>query len=190
MKNNTPKKIKSLNKNIQRMLPPLFCLMVLLVIGLKDGYGQECNCPLYGGYQDTVYALPPPTAFASQSIINCPDDRYDTVHSPSDSVTLLDYRTLSTATCNCANNPSITQNPIPGTRLGVGNHTVTLTISNIGCNPSSCSFNVHVSYQPNIPTLSQWGLIILALLLLTVGIVFLKKLIVTSAEKKKILFDH
>lgn len=165
---------KSLSKNIQRLLLPLCCLVALLLIGLQDIDGQQCICkPPYGGYETPGYGGPPHDGYPSQSSITPPGTQY--LYISSSLGPLPDYRSLATATCNCGP-PTLTQNPPPGTMIGVGAYQVTIFLAGGSCNPQSCSFIVNVIYNTGtIPTFSQWGIIIFALLLLAVGMVSLQR---------------
>lgn len=56
---------------------------------------------------------------------------------------LPDYTGLATATDNCGT-PTITQSPIPGSSVGVGINTITITADD-GVNTTTCTFDVDVS---------------------------------------------
>ncbi len=68
-----------------------------------------------------------------------------------------------------------TQGPHAVTYSSVGTKTITLDAdgSDIGCLPDSNGFSLMISVLPAIPTLSEWGLILLALLLMNLGSVFI-----------------
>ncbi len=74
--------------------------------------------------------------------ITCPDDITEMINE-GELFTLPDYSGDTTATDNCTNTPTLTQDPAPGTEIGEGVTVVTMTASD-GENETTCTFNVTV----------------------------------------------
>jgi hypothetical protein len=81
---------------------------------------------------------------AEAPVITCPGNQTETP-TASCQFTLPDYTGLGTATDNCSANPTITQSPIAGTAVGLGNTTITLTADDGNGNTSTCTFDVIVN---------------------------------------------
>jgi gliding motility-associated-like protein len=75
--------------------------------------------------------------------ITCPASQSGNVNS-SCQFSLLNYTGLATATDNCGV-ASVTQSPIAGTNVGVGTTVITLTVTDVNGNSSTCNFNVVVT---------------------------------------------
>ena len=78
-------------------------------------------------------------------IISCPDDQY-VEWDPNGTYTLPDYVENGefSATDNCTENLTITQDPIAGTILGVGVHIISFETTDNEGNSTSCSFELDV----------------------------------------------
>ncbi len=75
--------------------------------------------------------------------IICPDDILENVNE-GELYSLPDYTSTATATDNCTTNPTITQDPIAGTEVGVGVTVVSLTVTDDSGNTTTCMFNLTV----------------------------------------------
>ncbi|MFT6013055.1 MAG: hypothetical protein ACI860_000760 [Chitinophagales bacterium] len=76
--------------------------------------------------------------------ISCPGNQTGSVDA-SCSFVIPDYTILATASNNCAAPPPVTQLPTPGSIVGVGIISITLTASNSPTNTANCSFNLTIS---------------------------------------------
>jgi|TARA_R100000479_G_scaffold51000_3_gene24138 extracellular elastinolytic metalloproteinase len=74
--------------------------------------------------------------------VTCPGDVSESINE-GEMFTLPDYTGDTTATDNCVDTPSITQDPAPGTQIGEGTTVVTMTASD-GDNEAICTFNVAI----------------------------------------------
>ncbi len=74
--------------------------------------------------------------------VTCPGDVSETINE-GEMFILPDYTGDTTATDNCIDTPSITQDPAPGTEIGGGTTVVTMTASD-GENEATCTFNVAI----------------------------------------------
>ena len=75
--------------------------------------------------------------------ISCPANQTVSVNE-GEIYALLDYTAITTATDNCSPAPVITQSPIPGTMVGVGITTITMTATDGANNKRTCTFSVTV----------------------------------------------
>jgi hypothetical protein len=75
--------------------------------------------------------------------IICPTDEIILVNS-GELFSIPDYTVTATATDNCTTSPTITQNPIEGTEVGVGITVITLTATDESGNSKDCTFSVTV----------------------------------------------
>ncbi len=117
-----------------------------------DGSGNTATCTFTATVNDTQ----PPT-------VTCP---------PNQSVVATGATTVvtfppPTAADNCPG-VTVTCNPPSGSAFPVGTSTVTCTATDASGNTSTCTFAVTVTV-PVVPTLSQWGMIALGLLLAAAG---------------------
>lgn len=89
------------------------------------------------------------------------------------------------ATDNCGVD-SVWSDPPSSSWFGLGTTTVTLVASDIYSNADTCYFDITINANPSdIPTLSEWGMLIMALLLLAVGTIAVirKKESITLRQK-------
>ncbi|GEQ85765.1 hypothetical protein ULMS_12730 [Patiriisocius marinistellae] len=103
--------------------------MVQLTATDAAGNSDICNATI------TIEDTMPP-------IITCPEDITESADINC-MFTLDDYRALATVTDNCAASISITQNPAPGTAIGLGVTQITLEATD-GTNAIDCIFNVTI----------------------------------------------
>jgi len=88
--------------------------------------------------------------------INCPSDETVLTNTPEEAYIVPDYfSTISIETTdNCTNSQIITsQDPVVGTLLDEGMHTVTLTAADSSGNEASCTFTVTVEADPVLSTI-------------------------------------
>jgi extracellular elastinolytic metalloproteinase len=78
-------------------------------------------------------------------VVTCPADSVETINE-GDLYTIPDFSTIASATDNCTASPLITQDPIAGTEVGVGDTTVTITATDDAGNESVCTFTITVEY--------------------------------------------
>jgi len=81
----------------------------------------------------------------------------------------------ATASDNC---PGVTTlaNPPSGSLFPVATTTVTDTATDASGNTATCSFTVTVNFpRPTVPTFSEWGIVIMSVLLLGGAIYFIKR---------------
>ncbi len=76
-------------------------------------------------------------------VITCPSDVTVQVNQ-GEQYTLPDYTTTASATDNCTASPAITQDPIIGTQVGVGDTVITLTATDEAGNTATCTFTLTV----------------------------------------------
>ncbi len=76
-------------------------------------------------------------------VVTCPADLTEIVN-PGDLFTIPDYSGATTATDNCNPAPTITQDPVAGTMVGVGVTVITMTATDAAGNDASCTFNLTV----------------------------------------------
>ncbi len=75
--------------------------------------------------------------------IICPDDIIETVNE-GELYTIPDYTSDATATDNCTTNPTITQDPVAGTEVGVGVTVISLTVTDGSGNTMTCTFDLTI----------------------------------------------
>ncbi|MCT8339830.1 M36 family metallopeptidase [Flavobacteriaceae bacterium TK19130] len=86
--------------------------------------------------------------------LTCPDN--DTVIVDGGEVyTLTDYTTQATATDNCTAEPTITQDPVAGTELPLGENTITVTAIDEAGNVATCTFVITVQDELDIADVSM-----------------------------------
>ncbi len=87
-------------------------------------------------------------------LLSCPAN-FVAFSNPSCNFVLPDYTGLAAASDNCGS-VTLSQSPIPGTNLGIGNQTITLTASDSKGNSATCSFVLTVT-SPLNPKLVSCG---------------------------------
>ncbi|HLW32985.1 MAG TPA: M36 family metallopeptidase, partial [Aequorivita sp.] len=75
--------------------------------------------------------------------ITCPADMIVTVNQ-GEQYTIPDFSADVTATDNCTTTPAITQSPVAGTMVGLGDTTITMTATDEANNSATCTFVVTV----------------------------------------------
>ncbi len=118
----------------------VFSGMVEVTLTATDDTGNTDSCFFYVFVTDET----DPT-------ITCPEDK--TVSADSNcEFKLPDYTGEATVDDNCDDDVEVTQSPAPGTVIGLGPQTVTLTAEDDAGNTASCSFTVTVvdDTDPNI----------------------------------------
>lgn len=97
------------------------------------------------GFQGCLGDRTPATATLENEdpTIICPADEIVTVNQ-GELYTIPDYTSSATATDNCTASPAITQDPIPGTMVGAGVTTITLTATDEAGNEGTCDFELTV----------------------------------------------
>lgn len=122
-----------------------------------DSSGNADTCY----FNVTVNDTEPPLAL-------CPGDTAIVLADGEDSVT-VDFTIDAADNCGV---DTVRADPPSGSWFGIGTTTVTVTAVDIYGNVDSCYFDITVyPFNANIPTLSEWGMLILALLLLAMGTV-------------------
>lgn len=104
----------------------------LVTLSAEDNAGNIGACTFVVMQNDLI----PPT-------IACPENRIEEVNTADCMFTIPDYSSLAVAEDNCNALVTVIQTPIPGTILGVGTTSITLT-ANDGSNESLCTFNIIV----------------------------------------------
>jgi hypothetical protein len=108
----------------------------------------------------------------------CPSDTAIVLDAGQDSVT-VEFNFDASDNCGL---DSVSSEPLSGSWFGVGTTTVTVAAVDIYGNVDTCYFDIIVApNSADIPTLSEWGMIILGLLLLAVGTVAIIRKRQTSA---------
>ena len=97
------------------------------------------------GFQGCLGDRTPATATLENEdpTIICPADEIVTVNQ-GELYSIPDYTSSATATDNCTTSPAITQDPIPGTMVGAGVTTITLTATDEAGNEGTCDFELTV----------------------------------------------
>ena len=114
-------------------------------------WSGECEDSDYGTANADINTSPyegclaarTPTEVTAEDIapeITCLDDVSESIEEGT-VFTLPDYTGAITATDNCTENPTITQEPVAGTEIGEGTTEVTMTASD-GENEVTCTFNI------------------------------------------------
>ena len=75
--------------------------------------------------------------------ITCPSNQIEEVNAANCMFIIPDYTSLATAQDGCNNQVVISQSPGPGTQVGLGTTTITLTASD-GANSADCTFDIEV----------------------------------------------
>ncbi len=83
------------------------------------------------------------TVDSEDPVLTCPADITVQVD-PGDDFTIPDYTASATASDNCTDPPTLSQNPTAGSTVGVGVQTVTITAEDEAGNSVDCTFNVTV----------------------------------------------
>ena len=78
-------------------------------------------------------------------VVTCPANSVETINE-GDLYTIPDVTATASATDNCTASPLITQDPIAGTGIGVGDTVVTITATDDAGNVSTCTFTITVEY--------------------------------------------
>ncbi|WP_339608276.1 Ig-like domain-containing protein [uncultured Roseivirga sp.] len=76
-------------------------------------------------------------------VISCPTNKTININAAT-TTTVPDYRAMATVNDGCDPNPTVTQSPLPGTVVGLGNHTITLRAQDAASNVATCTFNLLV----------------------------------------------
>ncbi|WP_189629936.1 beta strand repeat-containing protein, partial [Roseivirga thermotolerans] len=76
-------------------------------------------------------------------VISCPTNKTININAAT-TTTVPDYRAMAAVTDSCDPSPTVTQSPAPGTVVGLGNHTITLTATDAASNVDNCTFNLLV----------------------------------------------
>lgn len=105
--------------------------LTTIIVTATDEAGNSVQCPVEITPIDNVA----PT-------ITCPDTTVVT-NGTACTYDILDYTALATVNDNCINF-NVSQTPILGTTVDVGNNTITLTATDVGGNDASCNFVLRV----------------------------------------------
>ncbi len=105
---------------------------VSVAISATDNAGNTGSCS-FMVLQNDVF---PPT-------ITCPSNQIEEVNAANCMFIIPDYTALATAQDGCNNQVVISQSPSPGTQVGLGTTTITLTASD-GANSADCFFEIEV----------------------------------------------
>ncbi|PWL31988.1 Ig-like domain-containing protein [uncultured Roseivirga sp.] len=76
-------------------------------------------------------------------VISCPSNKTININGAT-TTTVPDYRAMATVSDSCDPSPVVAQSPAPGTVVGLGNHTITLTATDAASNVDNCTFNLLV----------------------------------------------
>ena len=105
---------------------------VSVAISATDNAGNTGSCSFMVLQNDVI----PPT-------ITCPSNQIEEVNAANCMFIIPDYTALATAQDGCNDLVVITQSPAPGTQVGLGATTITLTASD-GANTANCTFEIEV----------------------------------------------
>ncbi|MDB4298523.1 HYR domain-containing protein [Flavobacteriaceae bacterium] len=105
---------------------------VSVAINATDNAGNTGSCSFMVLQNDVI----PPT-------ITCPSNQIEEVNAANCMFIIPDYTALATAQDGCNDQVVITQSPAPGTQVGLGATTITLTASD-GFNTANCTFEIEV----------------------------------------------
>ena len=105
---------------------------VSVTINATDNAGNTGSCSFMVLQNDVI----PPT-------ITCPSNQIEEVNAANCMFIIPDYTALATAQDGCNDQVVITQSPAPGTQVGLGATTITLTASD-GFNTADCTFEIEV----------------------------------------------
>ncbi|MDB4175578.1 HYR domain-containing protein [Flavobacteriaceae bacterium] len=105
---------------------------VSVAINATDNAGNTGSCSFMVLQNDVI----PPT-------ITCPSNQIEEVNAANCMFIIPNYTALATAQDGCNDQVVITQSPAPGTQVGLGATTITLTASD-GFNTANCTFEIEV----------------------------------------------
>ena len=105
---------------------------VSVAINATDNAGNTGSCSFMVLQNDVI----PPT-------ITCPSNQIEEVNAANCMFIIPDYTALATAQDGCNDQVIISQSPAPGTQVGLGATTITLTASD-GANTANCTFEIEV----------------------------------------------
>jgi hypothetical protein len=105
---------------------------VSVTITAEDNVGNVGSCSFMVIQNDVI----PPT-------ITCPSNQIEEVNAVNCMFIIPDYTALANAQDGCNDQVVITQSPAPGTQVGLGATTITLTASD-GFNTANCTFEIEV----------------------------------------------
>lgn len=106
-----------------------------VVLSVTDINGNTASCTAIVTVQDNL-----------DPVVNCPPAQTEIVPTGG-TFTIPDYFAIGevTATDNCTSPITLTtQNPVPGTELGLGEYTISTTVEDAQGNTSSCNFQLTV----------------------------------------------
>ncbi|HRE76022.1 MAG TPA: HYR domain-containing protein [Flavobacteriales bacterium] len=111
-----------------------------ITLTATDANGNNANCSFTVTVTDNTVPV----------ISGCPSNQTANVNA-SCTYTVPNFTTSITVSDNCtpAGSIVVSQSPVAGTTLGVGNHTITITATDAGTNIATCSFQVSVADTQN-----------------------------------------